>query len=72
MFLSIILIILVLLLILYLIYLKKDEVYYIDNFLTNEEYNYIKNYTRSIKNLKSEKFRLIKPILDNKINNIFY
>jgi len=72
MFLSIILIILVLLLILYLIYLKKDEVYYIDNFLTNEEYNYIKNYTRSIKNLKSEKFRLIKPILENKINNIFY
>ena len=72
MFLSIILIILVLLLILYLIYLKKDEVYYIDNFLTTEEYNYIKNYTRSIKNLKSEKFRLIKPILENKINNIFY
>lgn len=72
MFLSIILIILVLLLLLYLIYLKKDEVYYIDNFLTNEEYNYIKNYTRSIKNLKSEKFRLIKPILENKINNIFY
>ena len=71
MFLSIILIILVLLLLLYLIYLKKDEVYYIDNFLTNEEYNYIKN-TRSIKNLKSEKFRLIKPILENKINNIFY
>ena len=32
----------------------------------------IKNYTRSIKNLKSEKFRLIKPILENKINNIFY
>jgi hypothetical protein len=72
MFLSIILIVLVLLLILYLIYFKKDEVYYIDNFLTNEEYNYIKNYTRSIKNLKSEKFRLIKPILENKINNIFY
>ena len=72
MFLSIILIILVLLLILCLIYFKSDEVYYIENFLTNEEYNYIKNYTKSIKNLKSEKFRLIKPILDNKINNIFY
>ena len=72
MFLSIIIIILVLLLILYLIYFKSDEVYYIENFLTNEEYNYIKNYTKSIKNLKSEKFRLIKPILDNKINNIFY
>ena len=72
MFLSIIIIILVLLLIFYLIYFKSDEVYYIENFLTNEEYNYIKNYTKSIKNLKSEKFRLIKPILDNKINNIFY
>ena len=72
MFLSIIIIILLLLLILYLIYFKSDEVYYIENFLTNEEYNYIKNYTKSIKNLKSEKFRLIKPILDNKINNIFY
>ena len=72
MFLSIIIIILVLLLTFYLIYFKSDEVYYIENFLTNEEYNYIKNYTKSIKNLKSEKFRLIKPILDNKINNIFY
>ena len=46
MFLNIILIILVLLLLLYLIYLKKDEVYYIDNFLTNEEYKYKKLYKK--------------------------
>ena len=71
MFLNVLFVILLILLIL-LIYFKSDEVYYIENFLTNEEYNYIKNYTKSIKNLKSEKFRLIKPILDNKINNIFY
>ena len=74
MFLNIVLLLLLLLvlLILYLLYFKKNEVYYIKNFLTDEEYNYIKNYTRSIKNLKSEKFRLIKPILDEKINDIFY
>ena len=74
MFLNIVLLLLLLLvlLILYLLYFKKNEVYYIKNFLTDEEYNYIRNYTRSIKNLKSEKFRLIKPILENKINNIFY
>ena len=72
MFLNIIWIILITILILYLLYYKKDEVYYIEDFLTKEEYNYIKNYTRSIKNLKSEKFRLIKPILDKKINDIFY
>ena len=72
MFLNIIWIILILLLILYLLYYKKDEVYYIDNFLRKEEYNYIKNYTRSIRDLKYEKFRLIKPILDKRINDIFY
>ena len=74
MFLNIVLLLLLLLvlLILYLLYFKKNEVYYIKNFLTDEEYNYIRNYTRSIKNLKSEKFRLIKPILDEKINDIFY
>ena len=72
MFLNIILIILLLLFTLFLLYFKKDEVYYIENFLTNKEYNYIKNYTRSIRDLKHERYRLIKPILDKKINDIFY
>jgi hypothetical protein len=74
MFLNILLllILLLLLIIYYLFFYKKDEVYYIENFLTEEEYNYIKKYTKNIKNLKSENFRLIKPILDKRINNIFY
>ena len=72
MFLNIIWIILLLLFTLFLLYFKKDEVYYIENFLTNKEYNYIKNYTRSIRDLKHERYRLIKPILDKKINDIFY
>ena len=74
MFLNIVLLLLLLLvlLILYLLYFKKNEVYYIKNFLTDEEYNYIRNYTRSIKNLKSEKFRLIKPILDEKIIGVYF
>jgi len=66
----IIIIIILLLLIIYII--NKDEVYYIKNILSEEDYEYVKNYTKSIKNLKYEKFRHVKPIYDKRINDIFY
>ena len=72
MFLNIILIVLLVLFILYFFLFKRDEVYYIENFLGDDEYNYIKNYTRSVKNLKSENFRLVSPISDKNISDIFY
>ena len=71
MFLNVLFVILLILLILY-ICLYNDDVYYIEDFLSDEEYNYINNYFKNINNLKSEKFRLIKPIFDENIDNIFY
>ena len=71
MFLNVLFVILLILIILY-ICLYNDDVYYIENFLSDEEYNYINNYFKNINNLKSEKFRLIKPIFDENIDNIFY
>ena len=71
MFLNVLFVILLILIILY-ICLYNDDVYYIEDFLSDEEYNYINNYFKNINNLKSEKFRLIKPIFDKNINNIFY
>ena len=66
----IILIILIILLLLVIFY--KDEIYYIEDFLLKEEYEYIKKQIKNIKNMKNEGFRLIKPINDDKIYNIFY
>jgi hypothetical protein len=71
MFLNVLFIILLIIIILY-ICLYNDDVYYIEDFLSDEEYNYINNYFKNINNLKSEKFRLIKPIFDENIDNIFY
>ena len=71
MFLNVLFIILLIIIILY-ICLYNDDVYYIEDFLSYEEYNYINNYFKNINNLKSEKFRLIKPIFDENIDNIFY
>ena len=71
MFLNVLFVILLILIILY-ICLYNDDVYYIEDFLSDEEYNYINNYFKNINNLKSEKFRLIKPIFDENIDNIFY
>ena len=51
---------------------NKDEVYYIENILSKEDYEYIKKYVKNINNLKHERFRYIKPIYDKKINDIFY
>ena len=52
-----------------------DRVIYIDNFLSETDYNNIINNTKNIKDLKSEKFRLIKPLntnIDKNIYDIFY
>lgn len=72
MFLSVLIFILLIFIFIYYLSSKKNEIYYLEDFLSNEEYNYIKNYTKSLNNFKSERFRLIKPIYNEKINNIFY
>ena len=64
--------ILILIILFYIFIQKRDEVYYIENILSTEDYEYIKNYVKNINNLKYERFRYIKPINDNKINEIFY
>ena len=55
-------------------YLHSDEVYYIENFLSNEEFSIIKNICSKIENnkLKDEGFRKIYKLDNDKINNIFY
>ena len=55
---------------LWLVIFYKDEIYYIEDFLLKEEYEYIKKQVNNIKNMKNEGFRLIKPINDDKIYNI--
>ena len=72
MFLNTLLIIILISVIIVIYILHKNQVYYIDNILSNEDYEYIKNYTNNIKNLKNEGFRYIKPINDKRINDIFY
>jgi len=68
----ILILILIIIILFYIFIQKRDEVYYIENFLLNEDYEYIKNYVKTINNLKYERFRYIKSINDNKINDIFY
>ena len=67
-----ILLILILIILFYIFIRKKDEIYYIEDLLSSEEYEYIKNHVKTINNLKYERFRYIKPISDNKISAIFY
>lgn len=73
MFLNKLIFILLILIILFYIFIRKrDEIYYIEDLLSSEEYEYIKNHVKTINNLKYERFRYIKPISDNKISAIFY
>ena len=75
MFLNKLLILLIILLIIILSYIflqKRDEVYYIKDFLSKEDYDYIKNHVKNINDMKNERFRYIKPINDINIQRIFY
>ena len=75
MFLNKLFILLIILLIIILSYIflqKRDEVYYIEDFLSKEDYDYIKNHVQNINDMKNERFRYIKPINDINIQRIFY
>ena len=67
---------LILIIIIFCIIIKykkcTDNVYYIENFLEIEEFNYIKQYVNNIDYLKNEGFRYVKKIDNDNINNIFY
>ena len=53
---------------------KLNDIYYIEDFLCEKDFKYIKDTCNNIKNsnLKNESFRKIYPIKNNKIYNIFY
>ena len=68
----IILLLIILLILLYIFSYKRDEVYYIEDFLSKNDHEYIKNYVKNINNMKNESFRYIKPINDKNIQEIFY
>ena len=52
--------------------LSKNDIYYIEDFFTTNEFDKINNYLKniSIKDLKNEKFRLVTPLNNDKINKI--
>ena len=72
MFLNKLQLIIILIILLYIFLYKRDEVYYIENFLSKKDYEYIKNYVKNINDMKNERFRYIKPINDKNIQEIFY
>ena len=54
--------------------LPKNDIYYIEDFFTPNEFKIITNHlkTISIKDLKSEKFRLVSTLNNKMISNILY
>ena len=73
-------IILILILILYFHYsidnfeVSKNDIYYIEDFFSPNEFKIITTYLKNIprKDFKNEKFRLVSPLNNDKINKIVY
>ena len=66
----------ILLLCIFYLYLNQDKssdkLIYIKNFLDPEDFNIILQLDTNKNNFKNENFRYIKPLNDQKINDIFY
>ena len=53
---------------------SKNDIYYIEDFFTSNEFELITKHLKTIprKDLKNEKFRLVSPLNNTKISNILY
>jgi len=51
---------------------NNNDIYYIENFLSDDEFKNVRTICSAISDMKDEGFRKIYPLKDENINNIFY